>query len=121
MNSHQTLVPITTAPPEKPTKTKSVLAPAALWCKPKAAKPFIDQVKKESIDSQLVINPGETVAIQIPTSTDASAIFWQFVTESSDMVFGLGFQRRDHVYFENHTTHKDETCTVTLVRTCGFQ
>ena len=21
----------------------------------------------------------------------------------------------------NHTTHNDETCTVTLVRTCGFQ
>ena len=97
MNSHQALVPITTAPLEKPTETKSVLAPAALWCKPKAARPFIDQVKKESTDSQLVINPGETVAIQVPTSTDASAIFWQFVTESSDIGFGLGFQRRDHV------------------------
>ena len=24
-------------------------------------------------------------------------------------------------YLENHTTHEDETCTVMLVRTCGFQ
>ena len=94
MNGHQALVPITTAPPEKPTETKSVLAPAALWCQPKAARGFIDQMKK---DSQLVINPGETVAIQVPTSTDASAIFWQFVTESGDIGFGLGFQGRDHV------------------------
>ena len=25
------------------------------------------------------------------------------------------------LYLENHTTHEDGTCTVTLVMTCGFQ
>ena len=24
------------------------------------------------------------------------------------------------LYLENHTTHEDETCTVTLVRPCGL-
>ena len=27
---------------------------------------------------------------------------------------------KKQLYLENHATHKDETCTITLVRTCGF-
>lgn len=92
-NDHQTPAPTTTSTPaDKPIGVKSVLAPAALWCSPKAARQFIFQVK-DSVDSQLVINSGESVVIQVPTSTDASAIFWEFVTESGDIGFGLGFQR----------------------------
>ena len=32
----------------------------------------------------------------------------------------LKYMNQEQSYLENHTTHKDETCTVTLVRTCGF-
>ena len=94
-NDHQAPTPTTTSAPadKPPIGVKSVLAPAALWCSPKAARQFICQVK-DSTDSQLVINSGETVVIQVPTTTDASAVFWEFVTESSDIGFGLGFQRR---------------------------
>ena len=28
---------------------------------------------------------------------------------------------QEQLYLENHTTYKDETCTVTLVKTCRFQ
>ena len=83
--------PPTTSQPER-LEPKSVLAPAALWCSPKAAKQFINQVK-DSPDSQLVLNPGEALTIRVPTSTEASAIFWEFVTEGGDVGFGLGFQR----------------------------
>ena len=33
----------------------------------------------------------------------------------------LSFARMKALYLGYHTTHKDETCTVTLVRTCRFQ
>lgn len=71
---------------------RSVLAPAALWCSPKAAGQFISQLQGTP-DSQLVIDGGETVSIQVPTTIEASAIFWEFATTGSDVGFGLNFQR----------------------------
>ena len=71
---------------------KSVFAPAALWCSPKAARQFILESSTSS-QHQLTINPGETVTVQVPTSPNATAIFWEFVTTSGDIGFGLSFQR----------------------------
>lgn len=75
----------------------NVLAPAALWCSPKAAKQFISQVRAAtptaSPENQLVLSPGEVVDVQVPTSTHASAIFFEFVTEKGDIGFGLRFHR----------------------------
>lgn len=82
--------------PESRSDSKSVLAPAALWCTPKAAQRFIDQVK-ESPDYHLVIGAGESVVVQVPTTAEASAIFWEFVTASGDVGFGLRFQRKSEV------------------------
>ena len=76
----------------------NVVAPAALWCSPKAAKQFISQVRAASPmghpENQLVLNPGESVDVQVPTSTQASAVFFEFVTERGDIGFGLTFQRK---------------------------
>ncbi len=72
---------------------KSVLAPAALWCSPKAARHFVSQAQG-SPESRLVIGGGETLSVQVPTSTEASAIFWEFVTTAGDVGFGLNFQRK---------------------------
>ena len=80
------------APLHAQKEMKSPLAPAALWCSPKAARQFISQSGATS-QSQLAINPGETVTIQVPTSPTATAIFWEFVTISGDIGFGLSFQR----------------------------
>ena len=33
------------------------------------------------------------MAVQVPTSPQATALFWEFVTESGDVGFGLSFQR----------------------------
>ena len=75
-----------------------MLAPAALWCSPKAAKQFISQVRAASPtghpENQLVLTPGETVDVQVPTSPQASAVFFEFVTERGDIGFGLKFHRR---------------------------
>ena len=71
---------------------KSPLAPAALWCSPKAARQFITQSGASS-QYQLTVNPGETVTLQVPTSPGATAIFWEFVTTNGDIGFGLSFQR----------------------------
>ena len=84
-----------TATPLKSTPTKnlkSALAPAALWCSPKAARQFISQSGPSS-QYQLTVNPGETVTVQVPTSPGATAIFWEFVTTNGDIGFGLSFQR----------------------------
>ncbi len=35
------------------------------------------------------------MSIQVPTSTEASAIFWEFVTAGGDIGFGLNFRRSD--------------------------
>lgn len=76
----------------------NVLAPAALWCSPKAAKRFISQLRAASFtghpENQLLLNPGEIVDVQVPTSTQASAVFFEFVTERGDIGFGLTFHRR---------------------------
>jgi len=74
------------------TVAKSVLAPAALWCTPKAARHFINQLNG-SPEHRLTVSPGESVTIQVPTSPQASAIFWEFVTEKGDIGFGLRYQR----------------------------
>lgn len=71
----------------------AALAPAALWCNPKAARHFIAQLGgQEPSTAPLTLAPGETVAVQVPTSPQASALFWEFVTESGDVGFGLSFQ-----------------------------
>ena len=41
----------------------------------------------------MIIGEGENVSVQVPTSPEASAIFWEFVTVSGDIGFGLNFQR----------------------------
>ncbi len=81
-----------TPTPLKPVPVKSVLAPAALWCTPKAARQFISQISK-SPDHRVEVGPGEALTIQVPTSIKASAIFWEFVTEKEDIGFGLCYQR----------------------------
>ena len=90
MNGHS--APAATPIPDTP-ETKSVLAPAALWCSPKAAKHFLNQAQRTP-ESQLLVSGGESVSIQVPTSEEGSAIFWEFVTESGDIGFGLSFQKR---------------------------
>lgn len=63
---------------------------ASLWCKPNAAKEFIEQVKDKK-DAKLTVGRGETVIVRVGTSNDAFAIFWEFVTVNYDIGFGLGF------------------------------
>lgn len=89
---------VSTSVTEKTKVIRNALAPAALWCKPKAAKHFISKVRATSpigsSDYQIVINPGELISVQVPTSANASAIFFEFVTEKEDIGFGLSFQRK---------------------------
>ena len=63
---------------------------ASLWCKPNAAKEFIEQIKHGK-ETKLIVGRGETVTIRVGTSDDAFAIFWEFVTANYDIGFGLGF------------------------------
>lgn len=86
------------APPEpQSVPHTTALAPAALWCNPKAARHFIAQVGSPGTQgagtAPLTLAPGESVAVQVPTSPHATALFWEFVTESGDVGFGLSFQR----------------------------
>ena len=75
---------------------RAALAPAALWCSPNAARNFIRQLQVAPADpatsAPLTVAPRETVSVQVPTSTHASAIFWEFATEGGGIGFGLGFQ-----------------------------
>lgn len=75
---------------------RAALAPAALWCSPNAARNFIRQLQSSpagpATSAPLTVAPGETVSVQVPTSTQASAIFWEFATEGGGIGFGLGFQ-----------------------------
>ena len=77
---------------EKREPIRSVLAPASIWCSPRGARPFISQVR-ESSQSQLVLSPSEKVSIQVKTSSEASAVFWEFATGEGDIGFGLSFQQ----------------------------
>lgn len=100
----------------------NVVAPAALWCSPKAAKQFISQVRAASPsghpENQLVLNPGESVDVQVPTSTQASAVFFEFVTERGDIGFGLTFQRKSEVAGGGHSWPVQELLPVTK-RNCS--
>ena len=93
---------------------KSPLAPAALWCSPKSAREFIAQ-SSSSPQYQLNINPGETVTVQVPTSPGATAIFWEFVTTSGDIGFGLSFQRSP----EPSVTYPIESLLPIVKRDCS--
>lgn len=86
-----------TNPAKQEQVVHTALPPAALWCSPKAARNFIAQLQSSSpsglpANVPLVLAPGETVSVQVPTSTQATAIFWEFATESGDIGFGLGFE-----------------------------
>ena len=72
-------------------RLKSALAPASLWCTPHTAKNFVAEVK-DLPQCCLVVGPGKTAEVKVPTSEEASAIVWMFVTEMGDIGFGLGFQ-----------------------------
>lgn len=93
---------------------RSPLAPAALWCSPKSARQFIAQSTGSS-QYQLTINPGETVTVQVPTSPGATAIFWEFVTTSGDIGFGLSFQRSS----DEETTYPVEPLLPIVKRDCS--
>jgi acyl-CoA-binding protein len=93
---------------------RSPLAPAALWCSPKSARQFIAQ-SSGSLQYQLTINPGETVTVQVPTSPGATAIFWEFVTTSGDIGFGLSFQRSN----EGETVYPVESLLPVVKRDCS--
>ena len=76
----------------------AALAPASLWCNPKAARHFVAQLSsvvngQGESTTPLTLAPRESVAVQVPTSPQANAVFWEFVTESGDIGFGLRFQR----------------------------
>ena len=78
--------------PERLDTLHTALAPVSMWCSPRAARPFINEVKK-SPHSTLTLAPGETVMVRVQTSAEASAIFWEFVTETGDVGFGVNFQQ----------------------------
>ena len=94
---------------------KSALAPAALWCSPKAARQFISQSGTSS-QYQLTVNPRERVTVQVPTSPSATAIFWEFVTTSGDVGFGLSFQRLSE---DPDQTYSVETLLPIVKRDCS--
>jgi hypothetical protein len=81
--------------PEQPLP-HAALAPAALWCTPTAARNFIHQLQASpagpAATAPLTVAPGEAVSVQVPTSSQASAIFWEFATEGGGIGFGLSFQ-----------------------------
>ena len=68
----------------------TAVLPASLWCKPNAAREFIEQIK-DGKETRLVVGRGETVTVRVGTSDDAFAVFWEFVTENYDIGFGLNF------------------------------
>jgi acyl-CoA-binding protein len=111
----QTRLPTAKAVKATPPKVhRSPLAPAALWCSPKSARQFIAQSAGSS-QYQLTINPGETVTVQVPTSPGATAIFWEFVTTSGDIGFGLSFQRTS----EDGVTFPVESLLPIIKRDCS--
>lgn len=110
-----TTMPVKRPPPPK--VVKSPLAPAALWCSPKSARQFIAQSGASS-QYQLAVNPGETVTVQVPTSPSANAIFWEFVTTSGDIGFGLSFQRANEPH-DNSVTYPVESLLPIVKRDCS--
>ncbi len=75
----------------------SDVPPATLWYSPNSAKHFISEFGKISSASSscapLALAAGETVCVQVPTSSHASALFWEVVTAHGNVGFGLSFQR----------------------------
>lgn len=114
------------APSSSPGKQEhplhNALAPAALWCSPRAARNFVAQLQTSPADPSanvpLVLAPGETVSVQVPTTTQASAIFWEFATAGGDVGFGLGFQwSESHSKGEGPHRYSEQLLPVT-VREC---
>ena len=102
MTSSSVVSPATPSSPDKQAKQAQVLhaalAPAALWCSPKSASSFIMEASSCSgggVSSPallLPLAPAENVSLQVPTSPQATAIFWEFATECNDIGFGLSFE-----------------------------
>ena len=96
----------------------TALAPAALWCSPKTARNFIAELLASlgpGSSGPLTLAPGETVSVQVPTSPQASAIFWEFATEHGDVGFGLGFENSEHRYSEQLLPATVRSCHEDLV------
>ena len=109
--------------PPSPEVLHTALAPAALWCSPKSAANFIAQLRSSfpadsASGGPLTLSPGETVAVQVPTSVQASAIFWEFATAYGDIGFGVNFQWREGEASNPHSKHSERLLPVT-VRNCS--
>lgn len=109
--------------PPSPDVLHTALAPAALWCSPKSAANFIAQLRSSfpadsASGGPLTLSPGETVAVQVPTSVQASAIFWEFATAYGDIGFGVSFQWREGAGVGSHSKHSERLLPVTL-RNCS--
>lgn len=71
---------------------RTALAPATVWFKPRASSKFIAELQAQpTAVAPLNLVAGESVAVQVPTSPQASAIVWEFGTVHGDVGFGLSF------------------------------
>lgn len=88
--------PSNPAPSHHQQQHHTVLAPATVWFKPKATGKFISEMQAQpAAVVPLSLAAAESVAVQVPTSQQASAIVWEFGTLHGDIGFGLSFQRQE--------------------------
>ena len=110
------------SPPQpgySPSPPQHALAPAALWFKPKATRKFIAELQSNPATVvPLHLVAGESVAVQVPTSPQASAIVWEFGTQQGDIGFGLTFQRRESTKFITDNRNLEELLPV-MKRECS--
>ena len=102
----------------------TALAPAALWCTPGAARNFTTQLQSSPPagsggNAPLTLAPGESLAIQVPTSPQAAAIFWEFATERGDIGFGLRFEWTEKRLGSEQQHRYSEQLLPVTVRDCS--
>lgn len=67
------------------------ITPAEMWTR-KGVEEFKRTIWREAPDAVIRVGHGETVTVRVPTHEDGTCLFWEFVTDSYDIGFGVYFE-----------------------------
>lgn len=67
------------------------ITPAEMWTR-KGVEDFKRTIWRETPDAVIRVGHGETVTVRVPTHEDGTCLFWEFVTDSYDIGFGVYFE-----------------------------
>ncbi|XP_032688942.1 Golgi resident protein GCP60 [Odontomachus brunneus] len=67
------------------------ITPAEMWTR-KGVEEFKRTIWREAPDAVIRVGHGETVTVRVPTHEGGTCLFWEFVTDSYDIGFGVYFE-----------------------------